>query len=110
MKHDGLNQLLCAAVVNAGFRQALLRNPSQAIVGGYYGHTFALTAEERSMLVGIRAQHLEDFAAQVHEWLSDNGRSGAQRQALSSKNGRHRHLSTPVQQSWVELSPAPMLT
>jgi hypothetical protein len=40
MLHKGLNQLLCAATVNAQFRETLLRNPSQAIATGYFNHRF----------------------------------------------------------------------
>jgi hypothetical protein len=75
MKHKALNQLLCAATVNNRFRDTLLRNPSLAISTGYYEHSFALTQEERDMVTGIQAQRFEDFAAQVHSWISGNGHS-----------------------------------
>jgi len=70
MKHKALNQLLCAATVNARFRETLLCDPAQAIAMGYFDHTFALTPEERELVVGIRAQRLEDFAAEVYHWIS----------------------------------------
>lgn len=70
MKHKSLNQLLCAATVNVRFREALLRDPAQAIAAGYFDHSFSLTPEERAMVVGIQAQRLEDFAAQVYHWIS----------------------------------------
>ena len=73
MNHMGLNQLLCAALVNNGFRETLLRNPAQAIATGYLDHSFALTPEERDLVIDIKAQRFEDFAAQVHIWLSGNG-------------------------------------
>jgi hypothetical protein len=80
MKHKSLNQLLCAATVNARFREVLLRDPARALALGYLDHSFSLTAEERSLVVGIQAQRLEDFAAQVYHWISDgrngNGRNG----------------------------------
>ena len=80
MNHTGLNQLLCAAVVNNRFRETLLRNPAQAIATGYLDHSFSLTPEERNLVVDIRAQGFEDFAAQVHHWLSGSsnghGRNG----------------------------------
>ncbi len=76
MKHKSLNQLLCAAVINGRFRETLLRDPAQALASGYYEHSFSLTAEERDLVMGIRAQKLEDFAEQVHRWISGNaGRS-----------------------------------
>lgn len=72
MKHKSLNQLLCAAVINGRFRETLLRDPAQALASGYYEHSFSLTAEERDLVMGIRAQKLEDFAEQVHRWTSGN--------------------------------------
>ena len=81
MNHKCLDQLLCAAVVSNQFRETLLRNPAQAIATGYLDHNFSLTPEEQNLVVDIRAQELEDFAAQVHHWLSGsangNGRTGA---------------------------------
>ena len=72
MNHMGLNQLLCAAVVNSGFRETLLRDPGKAIATGYLDHNFSLTPEERDLVVDIEAQKFEDFAAQVYDWLSGN--------------------------------------
>lgn len=76
MDHKSLNQLLCAATVNRRFCQVLLQNPSQAIATGYLGQTFSLTPEERELVTGIRAQQLEDFAAQVYCWISSSSRNG----------------------------------
>jgi len=76
MNHKSLNQLLCAATVNRRFCQTLLQNPSQAIATGYLGQTFALSPEERELVTGIRAQQLEDFAAQVYCWISSGSRNG----------------------------------
>lgn len=70
MMHKGLNQLLCAATVNTRFREALLRNPSQAIATGYFNHRFSLTSDEQRLVAGIRANRLEEFAAQVYCWIS----------------------------------------
>lgn len=72
MKHKSLNQLVCAAMINSRFRETLLRDPAQALASGYYEHSFALTAEERDLVLGIRAQKLEDFADQVQRWISGN--------------------------------------
>jgi hypothetical protein len=81
MQHKSLNQLLCAATVNGRFRETLLRNPAKALAAGYCEHTFPLTPEERELVLGIRAQRLEDFAAQVYRWLTtdDNGRKQGSR-------------------------------
>jgi hypothetical protein len=87
MKHKSLNQLLCAATVNGRFREMLLRDPAQAIATGYFDHTFALTPEERDLVLGIRAQRLEDFAAQVHRWISGNGNGNGN--GHNNGNGHH---------------------
>ncbi len=73
MKHKSLNQLLCAATINVRFRETLLHDPDRAIAAGYFDQSFALTAEEQEFVTSIRAQRLEDFAAQIYQWLSDNG-------------------------------------
>jgi hypothetical protein len=80
MQHKGLNQLVCAATVNGRFRETLLRNPAKALAIGYCEHTFALTPEERELVLGIQAHRLEDFAAQVYGWLSTNGNGNGHRQ------------------------------
>lgn len=77
MKHKGLNQLLCAAVINERFRDMLLHHPARAIATGYYEHTFSLTPEEHELVMGIRAERLEDFAASVYSWISGNSRDGS---------------------------------
>jgi hypothetical protein len=80
MQHKSLNQLLCAATVNGRFCETLLRNPAKALATGYCEHTFALTPEEQELVLGIQAQRLEDFAAQVHRWLSINGNGNGHKQ------------------------------
>jgi hypothetical protein len=73
VNHMGLNQLLCAAVVNNQFRETLLRDPGKAIATGYLDHNFTLTPEERDLVIDIKAAKFEDFAAQVYDWVSGNG-------------------------------------
>ena len=87
MKHKALNQLLCAAVVNDHFRQTLLRNPLQAISGGYQGQSFALTSAERDLLTGIQARQLEDLANQVYRWVSGNGNGNGHIRGRDNGNG-----------------------
>jgi hypothetical protein len=89
MKHKSLNQLLCAATVNGRFREMLLRDPAQAIASGYFDHSFALTPEERDLVLGIRAQRLDDFAAQVYHWISgnNNGHSNGNGNGNGTGNG-----------------------
>lgn len=61
------SRILSAAVVNARFRQALLKDPVQAIASGYWGEKFYLGSEERSRLAGIHATSLADFANQLYQ-------------------------------------------
>ncbi len=85
MEHKALNQLLCAATVNAQFRETLLHDPAQALSMGYLDHQFCLTPEERELVIGIQARELEEFAAQVYRWISLGGNG-------NGRNGRgHRH-------------------
>lgn len=130
MKHKSLNQLLCAATVNVRFREALLSDPAQAIATGYFDHSFCLTPEERELVVGIRAQHLEDFAAQIYNWISTGGEGnvyiGNVRHSNSyngngyngngyNGNGRngsgsgHKHEPLAPMEGFVELCRAPAL-
>jgi hypothetical protein len=88
MKHKSLNQLLCAATVNGRFRDMLLRDPAQALAAGYLDHTFSLTPEERELVIGIQAHHLEDFAAQVYCWISGDG-NGNGRNGNGNGNGHN---------------------
>ncbi|MGD9145689.1 MAG: hypothetical protein PVG56_13480 [Anaerolineae bacterium] len=120
MKHKSLNQLLCAATVNVRFREVLLNDPAKAIASGYFDHSFALTQEEQDMVVGIQAQRLEDFAAQVYHWISDgsngfngNGRNG-KRYHGNGHNGKghngngHKHETSPSD-SLVDVYRTPVL-
>jgi hypothetical protein len=100
MKHKSLNQLLCAATVNARFREALLADPAKAIAAGYFDQTFRLTPEERDLVTGIRAAQLEDFAAQVYHWISfeangngHNGNGNGNGYKING-NGRNGHGKT----------------
>lgn len=65
-----LNKLLSAAIINPTFCQALLKDPTAAIENGYLGHRFGLTAEEVTLVSGIRAKELQDFAGQIAAWIS----------------------------------------
>ena len=75
MSHKGLNQLLCAALVNDRFRAELLADPSQAARKGYYGQKFALHPDELSLVSSIRVKGIEEFAAVIYRWIaSQDGR------------------------------------
>lgn len=91
MKHKGLNQLLCAALVNERFREMLLHHPARAITMGYGDQSFSLTPEERDLVIGIHARQLEDFAAQVYGWISGNGREGGVNGSSRANGSGHGH-------------------
>jgi len=87
MNHKSLNQLVCAATVDRRFCDMLLRDPAGALTAGYLDHTFALTAEERDLVVGIRAHALEEFAEAVYHWISTEASPG--RNGHGKTNGHH---------------------
>ena len=68
--HKDLNRILCAALINEGFRERLLQDPATTIAVGYEGFSFSLTQDEQRLVNGIRTYSLEDFAAQVAGWLN----------------------------------------
>jgi hypothetical protein len=103
MNHKSLNQLVCAATINTRFRETLLNDPAKAIANGYFGQSFALTQEERDLVLGIRAKGLEDFAAQVYRFVSGNGNRMA-----PSRHGRKKE-PLPSADSLVDLYRAPAL-
>ncbi len=116
MKHSGLNQLVCAAIISDRFCQTLLHNPAQALAMGYQDHSFSLSAEERNLVLGIRAQHLEDFAAQVYCWISGNGhgklqsepRFNAWREKGHNGNGHHDRKRVPLGLGEPRVKPVPV--
>jgi len=65
----GLSKLFAAAVVSREFRDELLQDPESALSKGYYGQTFPLTDEEKSLIVSIRAASLAELARQVNRAL-----------------------------------------
>ena len=83
MKHKALSQLVCAAVVSGRFQETLLQNPAKAIATGYMGQSFSLLPEEKQALLKIKAQNIEDFAAQVYDWITNQGNSAANQESLS---------------------------
>ncbi len=105
MKHKSLNQLLCAATVNGRFRDMLLRDPARAIDTGYFDHRFSLTPEEKEMVLGIEARQLEDFAAQIYNWMTGNGNGN---NGNGNGQGRNGH-SVPRTENMVDLYRAPTM-
>lgn len=72
MKHKGLSQLLCAALVDRQFQKNLLQDPVQSLKDGYLDYWFDLSSDEEQMLKGIHAANIEDFALQVHQWIDSS--------------------------------------
>jgi hypothetical protein len=70
MVHRGVSEVIGTALVDDGFRQALLQNPGKAVV------PFNLASEEVYALSRIRAQTLEQFAEQVVTWLGEADDTG----------------------------------
>jgi hypothetical protein len=63
--HLEINRLLAAAVINKSFCSLLLDNPELALAEGFQGETFPLSAEERALVLSIRAGNLTDLARQL---------------------------------------------
>lgn len=61
-----VSKLLTAAVVSKAFCQLLLTNPAQALEDGYNGMRFALTSQEKELLLSIQAQSLSELASHIN--------------------------------------------
>ena len=62
MSTQGLQQVVCRAVVDREFMDLLARAPAEAIAG------FELDADERELLLALRPRTLKDLAAGVESW------------------------------------------
>jgi hypothetical protein len=119
MNHKSLNELVCAATVNTRFRETLLQDPAKAIAAGYFGHSFALSQEEHELVVGIRAKGLEDFAAQIYNFISGsraeaplaryghNGHNGNGHNGNGRNGNGHKKEALPTADAFVDLYRAP---
>jgi hypothetical protein len=68
-----MSRLINAALVNRGFCDQLLTNPSIALSKGYNGEAFQLSAPEMMFTLTVHAESLTDFAAR---WVMyENGLS-----------------------------------
>ncbi|MFW5941473.1 MAG: hypothetical protein ACOC8X_02920 [Chloroflexota bacterium] len=76
-----VSKLLTAAVVSKAFCQLLLTNPAQALEDGYNGMRFALTNQEKELLLSIQATSLPELATQIS---SQNGNGVGQPAPLAS--------------------------
>ncbi len=64
MAHETVQTIIGTAIVDARFRQALLKRTREAL------HDFDLTPDELEALSGIRASTLHGFAHEVQLWLN----------------------------------------
>ncbi len=64
MSYEQVQAVIGTAIIDSEFRRRLLNSPARAV------EEFDLTVDERSAIAGIRAQSLEDFARQLHCWLT----------------------------------------
>lgn len=76
-----VSKLLTAAVVSKAFCQLLLTNPAQALEDGYNGMRFALTNQEKELLLSIQATSLPELATQIS---SQHGNGVGQPSPLAS--------------------------
>jgi hypothetical protein len=60
-----VGRVLCAAVVNPAFREALLDNPLESIEYGYCGEVFHLPANLLAKIAEIKCKTLELFSSEV---------------------------------------------
>ena len=62
---SAVSRLLSAAVINKGFRDLLLSDPTRALAQGFCGEKFPLDPEQKAHLLSIRAESMSDFALQI---------------------------------------------
>jgi hypothetical protein len=60
------SRILTAAVINPQFCRILLTNPGKALAMGFAGEPFQLNPESHTLLSGIHAQSLPEFARQLN--------------------------------------------
>ncbi len=65
MSHQALQFIIGTALTDGEFCQQLLLNPEEAVTD------FDLTRAERATVAAIRADRLEDFAYQLHQWITE---------------------------------------
>ncbi len=65
MAYESLQAVVGTAVIDPGFRKALLNGSRQHVI-----MSFNLTREETAAVMAIRADSLEQFAGQLDQWIS----------------------------------------
>jgi len=64
MAYESLQAVVGTAVIDSGFRKALLNGSRRRVISA-----FNLTHEEVDAVMGIRADSLEQFAGQLDQWI-----------------------------------------
>ena len=64
MRHEGIQAIIGAAVIDTEFRQHLLQDPS-TVVG-----EFELSPDEQKAVLSVTATTLQGFATQLHAWIA----------------------------------------
>ena len=65
MAYESLQAVVGTAVIDSSFRKALLNGSRRRVIA-----TFDLTHEEVDVVMGIRADSLEQFAGELDQWIS----------------------------------------
>lgn len=71
MKHDGLQAIVGAAIVDAEFRRHLLQNAASVI------EDFDLTPEEVTVVLSLKATTLKGFAGKLNAWIGGTSQISA---------------------------------
>ncbi len=66
------SRILTAAVINPQFCRILLSNPGKALAMGFAGEPFKLNSKSHTLLSGIRAQSLPEFARLLNGSLTQS--------------------------------------
>lgn len=66
MAYESLQAVIGTAVIDSTFRKSLLNGSRHRAIA-----SFDLTREERDVVMGIRADSLEQFAGQLDRWIAN---------------------------------------
>lgn len=92
MSDQTLNNIMCIALTDGKFREALLANPGNVL------GDFDLDAEEQNLFKSIRADSVTDLARKLHAWMLQRPSGGnGHRSSYRPKQGVHRLFLEPVE-------------
>jgi hypothetical protein len=72
MSHMALQIMVGTALTDTKFCEGLLNGSRRSLMSD-----FDLTEEERRAVLDIRAKSIQEFAAQLHDWLETGARPGS---------------------------------